>query len=102
MPSLEDHESKHIVKALIAADSGAGKTGGLASLVDAGLNLRILDFDNGLSPLKNYIKDKANLKNVYFQTYQDTVKLTGGRFAIQKADAFQRAMDFLDKGDPAA
>jgi hypothetical protein len=43
-----EHESNSIVKAMLAADSGSGKTGALACLVDAGFNLRILDFDNGL------------------------------------------------------
>jgi Tfp pilus assembly pilus retraction ATPase PilT len=51
MPSMLDHESNELVKILVAADSGSGKTGSLASLVDAGFNLRILDFDNGLSVL---------------------------------------------------
>lgn len=98
MPSLEEHESSRLVKALVAADSGSGKTGAIASLVDAGLNVRVLDFDNGLSPLKNYIKDRSKLKNVRFATLQDQLRLQGGKFMIQSATAFQTAMDLLDKG----
>jgi hypothetical protein len=102
MPSMLEHESNSIVKAMLAADSGSGKTGALACLVDAGLNLRILDFDNGLSVLKGYVKNKANLKNVhYVDNLQDEMKLLAGRIGIRKAPAFQRAMDALDKGGKA-
>lgn len=94
-----EHESNNIVKVLCASDSGSGKSGSLASLVDAGLNLRILDFDNGLSVLKGFVKNKANLANVHFvDRLQDEVKLVAGRIGISKAPAFQRAMDALDKG----
>jgi hypothetical protein len=98
MGSLADHESNNLVKMLVAADSGSGKTGALASLVDAGLRLHILDFDNGLSPLKNYIKDKSKLGNVQYETLQDELQLVGGKFIIKKAAAFQRAMELFDKG----
>lgn len=99
MPSLVDHESNQVFKGMCAADSGSGKTGALASLVDAGFNLRILDFDNGLSVLKGYVKNKANLANVhYVDRLQDDIKLVAGRIGFQKAPAFQRAMDALDKG----
>lgn len=98
MPAMTDHESNHLVKMLVAADTGAGKTGALASLVDAGLNVRILDFDNGLSPLRNYVKDKSKLAHVNYITLRDDLKLLGGKYIINKANAFQRAMDALDKG----
>lgn len=99
MPSMLEHESNSIVKVMLAADSGSGKTGALASLIDAGLNVRVLDFDNGLSVLKGYVKDKAKLKNVYFvDKLTDELKLVAGRIGINKAPAFQRAMDALDKG----
>ena len=98
MPAMTEHESGRLVKMLVAADSGAGKTGALSSLVDAGFNLRILDFDNGLSPLRHYVKDKSKLANVRYATLTDELKLTGGRFQITKATAFQIAMSLLDKG----
>lgn len=99
MPSMLEHESNSIVKVLCPSDSGAGKTGALASLVDAGLNVRVLDFDNGLSVLKGFVKDKPKLANVHFVNgLQDEIKLSGGRMGITKAPAFQRAMDALDKG----
>lgn len=99
MPAMSQHESNRLVKMLVAADSGTGKTGALAALVDAGLTLRILDFDNGLSPIKNYVKDKALLStNVFYETLRDDLQLAGGKFFIKKAVAFQRAMELLDKG----
>lgn len=102
MPSMTEHESNSIVKAICAADSGSGKTGALASLVDAGFKVRVLDFDNGLSVLKGYVKDKSKLANVHFvDRLQDDLKLLGGRIGITKAPAFQRAMDALDKGGQA-
>ena len=99
MPSLSDHESNELVKIICAADSGSGKTGALASLVDAGFNVRVLDFDNGLSVLRGHIKNRENIKNVHFvDGLQDKIKLVAGRVGIVKAPAFQRAMDALDTG----
>lgn len=102
MPSMLEHEANKLVKVLVAADSGSGKTGSLACLADEGFNLRILDFDNGLSPLKHYVKNKANLANIYYQTLRDELRLVGGKFTIRKASAFNAAMNFLDKGDEEA
>lgn len=99
MPSMIDHISNSVVKVICAADSGAGKTGALASLIDAGLNVRVLDFDNGLSVLRGFVKDKGKLANVhYVDQLTDELKLVAGRIGIVKAPAFQRAMDALDKG----
>jgi hypothetical protein len=99
MPSMTEHQSANIVKAICAADSGSGKSGALASLIDAGLNVRVLDFDNGLSVLRGYVKKKENLANVhYVDKLNDELKLVAGRVGITKAPAFQRAMDALDKG----
>lgn len=99
MPSMLEHESNNLVKVCCASDSGSGKTGSLASLVDAGFNLRVLDFDNGLSVLKGFVKDKAKLGNVhYVDKLQDELQLVAGRVGIKNAPAFTRAMDALEKG----
>lgn len=98
---MTDHESNELVKAICAADSGSGKTGALASLVDAGFNVRILDFDNGLSVLKGFVKDRSKLANVHYVAgLQDKIQLVKGtgKIGIVQAPAFQRAMDALDKG----
>jgi hypothetical protein len=103
MPSLAQHESTGVVKALCLGNSGTGKTGAMASLVDAGLKLRVLDFDNGLGPLAGFAKRKDLLaSNVHFVTLRDKLQLRGARIGVQKADAFARAMDALDGGPKAA
>ena len=87
MPSMLEHESNNLVKVMVASDSGSGKTGALASLVDAGFNLRILDFDNGLSVLKGFVKDKSKLANVhYVDKLQDDLKLVAGRLGVAIAN----------------
>lgn len=98
MPSMTQHESNHLVKMLVAADSGSGKTGALSSLVDAGLNVRVLDFDNGLSVVRGFVNDKSKLANVHYKTLADDLSLMTARIGIKKAHAFQEAMDLLDKG----
>lgn len=99
MGDMTEHESNSLVKALVVADSGSGKTGALASLVDAGFNVRFLDFDNGLSVIKGFVKDKSKLKNVhYVDNLSDDMQLIAGRVGVKKANAFQRAMDALEKG----
>lgn len=56
MPSItEDINSP--AKILLIGKSGAGKTGSLASLVAAGYNLRILDTDKGIRPLRSLLID---------------------------------------------
>lgn len=102
MPAFTDHTSNTLVKALCASDSGAGKTGALASLADAGLNLRVLDFDNGLSVLRGYLRKPDSASRIhYVDQLQDDMQLLAGRVGIKKAAAFQRAMDALDKGGKA-
>jgi hypothetical protein len=98
MANMLQHESNNIVKLLLLGDSGAGKTGALASLVDAGMNIRVLDFDNGLSVLKGYVRDKTKLANVHYQTLRDDFQLLGARMGIKRASAFQQAMELLEKG----
>ncbi len=76
MPALSQHQSLEYVKGLILGDPGAGKTGGLTSLVKAGYKLRIYDFDNLLAPLVQYVMKLCpeNAGNVAFQTFTDKMK----------------------------
>jgi hypothetical protein len=62
---------------LFIGDSGSGKTGALASLAEAGYNLRILDFDNGLDILANLLSPEAQ-ERVTFVTLTDKMKTAGG------------------------
>lgn len=94
MPDLNEHQSAKSNKILIVGDSGTGKTGGLASLANAGYKLRILDFDNGLTPLKKYAKPPFDVK---FETLSDEYTQINGVLRPKGVPkAFSRAMSLLD------
>lgn len=57
MPSILSDDAAP-AKILLIGKSGAGKTGSLASLVAAGYNLRIIDTDKGIRPLRSLLTDK--------------------------------------------
>lgn len=96
MPSLNEHPSAKTTKLLLLGDSGSGKTGALASLVEAGYNLRILDFDAGLDVLANLLKakDPKLLEKVNFQTVTDATRVANGQM-IPGATAWTRAIKIL-------
>jgi hypothetical protein len=56
MPAITD-DILAPAKILLIGKSGAGKTGSLASLVAAGYNLRIIDTDKGIRPLRSLVMD---------------------------------------------
>jgi len=102
MGKLSEHSSSSITKMLLIGDSGAGKTGALASLAQAGYNLRILDLDAGLDVLANLLKDpnspygKDALARVEFETLTDSIKTVGTRLVPGKAAVWQRAVKLLE------
>jgi hypothetical protein len=100
LPSLANHQSNEFTKLLIEGDSGSGKTGALASLVAAGYKLRILDMDNGLDVLKQFVlrdcPDKIN--NVEFRTLRDKYKSgPEGPVIAGTPKAFVDAVKLLDR-----
>lgn len=100
MPSLADHQSNKYTKMLIEGDSGTGKSGGLASLVQAGYKLRILDWDNGLEPLKNFVRKNCPelIGNVEYRTLRDKRKATvGGSIIDGKPRAFIDGIQMLNR-----
>ena len=98
MTSLARHQSNEYTKLLITGDSGSGKTGALTSLVAVGYKLRILDLDNGLEPLKQFVlrecPDKIN--NIEFRTLRDVRKATATGPVVTKPLAFIQAIKMLD------
>jgi len=76
MPLLSKHSSNEYTKMMVLGDPGSGKTGGLASLVGADYWLGILDYDNGLEPLKQFVlKDFPDkVDNVEYRTLRDKRK----------------------------
>lgn len=99
MPSLSNHQSNQYTKLLVMGDSKAGKTGALASLVKAGYKLRILDFDNGLDVLKNFVLRDCpeNIDNIEYRTLRDEHKANAGGITISGgAKAFVNSYKMLD------
>lgn len=98
MVSLRSHPSAEFVKLLYIGNSGSGKTGSLVSLVKAGYKLRILDMDNGLDALRNYVfsecPDKIDL--IDYETRRDKMRMTAaGPKPIPKA--FVQATQLLNE-----
>ena len=67
MPAFSEFKKTQRVKLLIAADSGSGKTGCLASLANAGYRLRIIDLEDNLNVLNSYLTEEG-IKNVHWIT----------------------------------
>lgn len=99
MPKLSNHQSNEYTKLLIEGDSGSGKSGSLASLVKAGYKLRILDWDNGLEPLKQFIlRDSPDkIDNVEFVTLRDVRKATAEGPIVTAPKAFIKGIKLLDR-----
>ena len=102
MPQLSAHQSAKFTKMLLIGDSGAGKTGALASLAAAGYNLRIIDMDNGLDVLANLLKDPKSkypaeaLGRVRFRTITDPMKNVGGKLIPRQAKAWENACKMVE------
>ena len=98
MPTLDQHQSSKFVKLLYIGDSGTGKTGSLVSLVKAGYKLRILDFDNGLDALVQFVGKECpdKMKNVDFITLRDLVTPTEAG-PVVTAKAYVKGTKYLDK-----
>lgn len=98
MPLLSNHQSNEYTKLLIEGDSGSGKTGSLTSLVKAGYKLRILDFDNGLETLKQFVLKECpeNIDNIEFRSLRDKLKASQTGPMVEKPEAFISALKMLD------
>lgn len=108
MPSLSDHQSSDYTKALIAGDAMTGKTGALVSLVKAGYELFVMDFDNKLDILAQLVQRECPelIDSVQFVTLRDKFKAgPAGPTLDGSPKAFPTAMKYLDNwpdyGKPA-
>lgn len=100
MPSALDHVSSKIVKLLYIGDSGTGKTTSLSSLVEAGYNLRILDFDNLLDSLIALVRRSCpdKLGTIEYMTFRDKMKSSeNGPIADGLPRAYIDSMRAIDK-----
>lgn len=102
MGNIANHGSGKVTKILCLGDSGSGKTGALASLAAAGYNLRIVDVDNGLDILRDYMTNPASpyskeaAQRVEFETITDSMKQLAGRLIPVNASVWTRVIDLLD------
>ena len=85
MASIKDHISTDVTKLLLVGDSGSGKTASLAALANAGYNLRILDYDDGLAILPEFLNSDA-VSRVSYVTLKDP---------IGRADAFRKGVNLI-------
>ena len=99
MPALKNHHSSSTTKLLFVGDSGAGKTGALASLAAAGFKIRILDLDNGVDVLCDLLSSdkypKDAIDNVESVTITEPMKNVGGKLVPFKASVWQRVASML-------
>lgn len=65
------------VRALLVGYPGAGKTGSLACLLDAGFKMRFLDFDGNLEPLLKFAKPES-LANLDVLHFEDAMRIGSG------------------------
>lgn len=102
MPGISHRPAEKPVKLLLLGQSGSGKTGSLASLAEAGYNLRILDFDEGTPILQDLCTNpKSPYKvpepdqRIQYVTLTDKMKPMGDRVICQSATAWPRAIKLL-------
>ena len=99
MPSAANYKSSEFVKLLYIGDSGTGKTTSLASLVAAGYQLRVLDFDNLLDSLIATVRraDPGTLNAIHYGSYRDRMRATpNGPIIDGQPRAFIDALKAID------
>lgn len=90
------------IKMLCIGETGSGKTGALASLLDAGFNVRILDLDNGAEALINLITDpksrykKDSISRLSYITITEPMRVMQGRIVPAKATVWNRAVASIE------
>ena len=104
MAKLIDVKSTGVVKMILMGANGAGKTGALASLADAGYNLRIIDLDSGTKVLRTLLTDaRSPYKNreeaigrIEVEPLSDPMKNINGKLVPKAATVWQRTAKLLD------
>lgn len=85
------------VRAMLVGYPGAGKTGSLASLANAGFKIRFLDYDGNLEPLLQYTKPEF-LPNIDIVNLEDKLRM-GSRFTETSGipEAFSTGLKLMDE-----
>lgn len=102
MPQLSAPTNSAITKMIILGSSGTGKTGALASLVNAGYKLRILDMDNkiqgGILPILVQRDCSDKMANVQYESLRDKWKASAiGHMPDGMPTAYTKALALMDK-----
>lgn len=86
------------IKMILMGDSGTGKTGALAVLANSGWELRIVDLDNGIKILGQYLTDEG-AKRVHYITLTDHMSSTTQGLVIPKGapKTWLRVTQLLEK-----
>ena len=98
MAAIVDHKSSSTIHALAIGNNGAGKTGALISLAEAGYRLRILDFDGGTEILAQYAKQAKVPVDIDVETFVDKYEpqaVTGALRPVPNCNAFELGMKCL-------
>lgn len=93
------------IKLINMADTGAGKTGALASLAGAGYNLIGLDLDNGMEVLADVLTSAPGqalygpeaYKRVKWKTLTEPMRSVGGLIQPKSATVWNRAVLAMEK-----
>lgn len=73
MPKLTEHKSRSANRILLLGDPGAGKTTAVGHLLSHGQRLFVADFDDGLEPIRAFVKPEFH-KNLIYETLVDRVR----------------------------
>lgn len=107
MVALGDHSSSKFSRIMYIGDSGTGKTGSLTSLVADGYKIRVLDMDNGLDVLKEFVRKEcpAMIGNVDYETRRDKFRATKAGIVCTNPTAMVDALGLMakwsDDSDPS-
>ena len=105
MPPISQLKSSS-TKMLLIGDSGAGKTGALASLAARGFKVRLVDIDKGSDILRGYLTDPASpyvkenpqaAENIDIIRLSDPMKAIGGQLYAERAIAWRAFVDLLNE-----
>ncbi len=82
-------------RGILAGYPGAGKTGALASLLNAGYKVRMIDYEGNYDPLLEYVDPRA-MVNLDIVTLQDKISTDGDKIQPQGIPtAFNRTLELL-------
>lgn len=118
MTSITEHQDSTYIRMILEGDSGAGKTGSIASLIAAGYTVNILDLENKLDILVEYLTHPSSeyakqLKDIDLKNSVDYITITEemtitpiGRILPRSAKAWDKISKVLgswpNKGTPSS